>query len=125
MPPMNVPQIPRIWRCTSVPQGRPKGLTAPPWGQRAKRAWGLFHLDWQKTLFGEGANIRGFERSRVRGGIGQLRVAQCGASGRALRRAKDVVGCETNGEVDVALIGARDQRSQSRVGKDAGRHPFG
>src|SRR5947199_4582880 len=28
----------------SVPPGRPKGLAAPPWGQRVKRAWGSFHL---------------------------------------------------------------------------------
>jgi len=27
----------------SVAPGRPKPLTAPPWGQRAQRAWGSFH----------------------------------------------------------------------------------
>ena len=44
IPPMNVPQMPRICRCMS------------------KRL---------KMLFGKGANIRGFECVRVHGGIGQ------------------------------------------------------
>src|SRR5439155_7097967 len=94
IPPMNVPQMPRICRCMS------------------KR---------DQTLFGEGANIRGFECARVDGRVGQPGTRQRMADRFSLRRSKCMVGREADRDLDVVPIGIGDKLVQPGVRENVRR----
>ena len=53
------------------PAGRPKGLTRPRWGQRAKRAWGSFHVHSRRPAV---AARRGTSAPARRGSVRRVRA---------------------------------------------------